>query len=79
MAYRATPYSTTVFSPNMMVYGKGNSMPCDIIYGQTGAVYNRQHCCFCEYIDKLRTNMVSAYVHARQTMGIAANRQKGIS
>ncbi len=51
-------------------------MPYDIMYGQTGAVYNRQHSCFCEYGDKLRTNMVATYVRAHQTMGIAANRQR---
>ncbi len=51
-------------------------MPCDIMYGLTGAVYNKQHDCFCEYVDKRRTSMVSAYVRASQTMGIAANRQK---
>ncbi len=60
----------------MMVYGRENSMPCDIMYGQTGAVYNKQHGCFCEYVDKLRANMVSAYVRASQTMGIAATRQR---
>ncbi len=46
MTYRATPHSTTSFSPKMMVYGKENSMPCDIMYCQTGAVYNRQHVFF---------------------------------
>ncbi len=56
----------------MLVYGRENSMPCDIMYSQTGAVYNRQHGCFCEYIAKLKT----AYVHACQTMSIAANRQR---
>ncbi len=76
MAYQATPHSTTVFSPNVMVYGKENAMPCDIMYGQTGAVYNRQHGCFCEYVVKLRTNMVLVYVRAHQTMSIAANRQR---
>ncbi len=76
MAYRATPHSTTGFSPNMVVYGNENSIPCDIMYGQTGAVYNIQHCCFCEYVDNLRINMVSAYVRAHQIMGIAANRQR---
>ncbi len=40
----------------------------DIMYGQTGAVYNIQHGCFCEYVDKLRTNTVSTYVRACQTM-----------
>ncbi len=44
------------------------------MYGQTGAVYNKQQGCFCEYDDKLSTNMVSAYVRARQTMGIGANK-----
>ncbi len=60
----------------MMVYGKENSMPCDIMYGQTGAVYNRQYSCFCEYVNKLRTNTVSAYVRGWQAMGIAANSQR---
>ncbi len=76
MAYRATLHSTTGFSPNMLVYSRENSIPCDIMYGQTGAVYNRQHSCFCEYIDKLRTNMVEVYIRACQTMGTAANRQR---
>ncbi len=76
MAYRATPRSTTGFSPNMLVYGRENSMPCDIMYGQTGAVYNRQHSSFCEYVDKLQNNMVASYVRAHQTMGTAAKRQR---
>ncbi len=76
MAYRATSHSTTVFSPNILVYGRENSMPCDVMYGQTGAVYNRQPSCFCEYVDKLRTNIVAAYVRVHQTMGMAANRKR---
>ncbi len=67
MAYRATAHSTTVYSPNMLVYSKENSMPCDIMYSQTGAVYNRQYVIVYEHVDRLRTNMVAA--HARQTMG----------
>ncbi len=58
----------------MMVYIRENSMLCDIMYGQTRAVYNKEHSCFCEYVNKLRTNRVAAYVHVRQTMGMAANR-----
>ncbi len=50
MAYWATPHSTG-FSPNILVYGREYLMPCNIMYGQTGAVYNRQHSCFCEYLD----------------------------
>ncbi len=64
MAYLATPHSTTGFSPIMKVYGKENSMPCDIMYGQRGAVYNRQHGCFCEYVDKLRYRPM--FVHVKQ-------------
>ncbi len=46
------------------------------MYVQTGNVYNRQHSCFCEYVNKLRTNMVTTYVHAHQSMGMATNRHK---
>ena len=76
MAYRATPHTTTGFSPNMLVYGRENTMPCDIMYGQTGALYNKRHGCYCEYVDELKNNMVAAYVRARQSMGVAASRQK---
>ncbi len=33
-AYQAIPHSTTGFSPNMMVYGRENLMPCDIMYSR---------------------------------------------
>ncbi len=51
-------------------------MSCDIIYGQTDAVYNGQHSCFYEYVNTLETNMVATYVRASQTMAMAANRQR---
>ncbi len=33
MAYRATPQTSTGFSPNMFVTGKEINMPVDLIYG----------------------------------------------
>ncbi len=53
MACRPTPHSTTGFSPNMMVYGRETSMPCDIMYGQTGAVYNNSMVVFVNLLTNL--------------------------
>jgi len=76
MAYRATPHTTTGYTPNMLVYGREATMPSDILYGQTGVVNRKVHGCYCAYVDWLRNTMINAYVVARQRMGIAAQSQK---
>ncbi len=61
----------------MMGYCGENSIPCDIIYGQTGAGTINRIFVFVNMLTHLiRTNMVAAYVCACQTMGMAANRQR---
>ena len=51
-------------------------MPCDIMYGQTEALYLKKYKCYCEYFDEIKNRMVAAYAHAPQALGVAANRQK---
>jgi len=76
MAYRATPQTSTSFTPNMLVFGRENIMPADIMFGQTGMRVPHAHDCYCEYVDWLRKAMVDSYVRARYIMGLAAERQK---
>ncbi len=53
MVYRATPQFSTWFTPNMLVTGRENNMPCDLIYGtptSRGDLHN--YCCYCVYVEK---------------------------
>jgi len=76
MSYRATPHSSTNYSPNMLCFGRENTMPADIVFGQTGMRVPTPNGCYCEYVDWLRKAMVDSYCRARLVMGAAARRQK---
>ncbi len=61
----------------MLVTGKENNIPCDLIYGSPNSrgnlcIYN----CYCTYVEELRNSMVDAYFKSRQCLGEAATRQK---
>ena len=76
MAYRATPHSSTKLTPNMLVYGRECSMPCDIMYGNMHNVLPQSYRCYCAYVDHLRTTMVDSYETAFECLKTAALRQK---
>ncbi len=80
MSYRATPQSSTGLSPNMIVFGKENPMPIDLVFrvkNEPSPWINPDgSSCFCSYTEWLRDAMSECYVTARDTMQIAANRQK---
>jgi len=79
MAYRATPHSTTGFSPNMLVYGRENNFPPDIVYGRTtGQAIPQEYKCYCQFVTETRKNMIKSHEVAREIMGVAARRQKRI-
>jgi len=78
-AYRATPHSTTGFTPNMMVYGRESNLPCDIMYGNTAISTGPPlYQCYCEYISRLRRGIVRCHEIARENAGVAAIRQKRV-
>ncbi len=77
MAYRATPQTSTVFTPNMLVTGKEPNMPVDLIYGSPnsrGQLHNYE--CYCSYVEELQNLMVDAYFRTRKCLADAATRQK---
>jgi hypothetical protein len=78
MAYRSTPHSSTNLSPNMMVYGRESTMPCDIMYGNMTNKIPQSHVCYCAYVDDLRTKMMSSYKIASDCLKTTAIRQKRI-
>ncbi len=55
MAYRATPQTSTGFSPNMLVTGKEINMPVDLIYvTPKSRIHLNNYECFCSYVEELR-------------------------
>ncbi len=76
MAYRATPQSFTGFTPNMLVTGRENNMPCDLIFGTpTSRGHIRNYSCYCVYVEDLGNNLVNAFFKTRQYLWDAARRQ----
>ncbi len=77
MAYRATPQTSTGFSPNMLVTGKQTNMPVDLIYGTPKRrIHLNKYECFCSYVEEFRNSLVDAYFRTRKCLGDAAVRQK---
>ncbi len=77
MAYRATPQSSTMFTPNMLVTSRENNMPCELIFGTlTSRGHLHNYSCYCVYIEDLKNNLVNIFSKARQCLGDAARRQK---
>ncbi len=48
MAYRATPQTSTGFTPNMLVTGKEMNIPFDLIYCSLKKLHNYD--CYCSYV-----------------------------
>ncbi len=77
MAYRATPQTSTGFTPNMLVTGKETNMLVDLIYGSPNSTRNQHnHNCYCTYVEVLLNVIVDAYFRTRKCLGNAATRQK---
>ncbi len=76
MAYRATPQTSTRFTPNMLVTTKKMNMPVDLIYGSPNS--RRQlhnYDCYCSYVEEIRNSMVDVYFRTRKCLGDATTRQ----
>jgi len=77
MAYRATPHSSTGFTPNMLVYGRENNFPSDLMFGSsTGRTVPQEYKCYCYFVDETRKQVIRCHEIAREVMGVAAEQQK---
>ena len=73
MAYRATPHESTGFSPNYLVFGREHFMPVDVMMGTPSEETRRSEL---DYVKGLRDKLEDAYVEARESLQVSANRQK---
>jgi hypothetical protein len=75
MAYRATPHSSTGYSPNQMMLGREVLMPLDVMYGLPPGE-PELHSCPTEYTEWLRTTLRQAHEMARSNNQQALKSQK---
>jgi hypothetical protein len=74
MAYRATDHKSTGCSPNLMMFGRENRFPVDLMAGLPPDRANDM--CPIQYIEWLKQTMESVFETAYQNLGSAAKRQK---
>ena len=74
-AYRASPHSSTGFSPNRLFLGRETFMPVDLVWGipegETEKTQNAD-----EFVQKVRRDTEAAYELARKQLLVAAERRK---
>jgi len=76
-AYRASPHSSTGFTPNRLFLGRENRMPLDLVMGfpfeedTVGATID-------EFVANQRQQAETAYRVAREHLGVAAERRKAV-
>lgn len=74
-AYRASPHSSTGFSPNRLFLGRENRMPLDLLMGLPSEERNSA-AGVNEFVAQMQENASSAYALARNQLRVAAERRK---
>ena len=75
MAYSATVHESTNCTPNLMMFGRENSLPIDVMMGPPPR-HKDKYTCPVEYVEWLRQTMAHVHEHARQHLKTSARRQK---
>ena len=73
MAYRATIHSSTSESPNMMLFGRQNSLPIDVLIEDE---LELKHVRSVDYVNNLEETLRWCHKRVREQIGRAALRQK---
>lgn len=74
LAYRSSVHASTGKTPHQMMFGKQPKLPTDLLYGH-GPVGNTQYSAD-DYVYQLQEKLRKCHNQARQSMLIAAKRQK---
>jgi hypothetical protein len=74
-AYRASPHSSTGFTPNRLFLGRENRMPLDVIMGVADNE-ERQAETLNDFVSEMQERAISAYSLARQHLQVAAEHRK---
>ena len=71
-AYRATRHPSTGYTPNMVMLGRENRMPVDLLYGVPKGVPQPV---YGDYVQELKTTLEKIHQHVRVNLNRAAERQ----
>jgi len=74
-AYRASPHSSTGFSPNRLFLGRETQMPIDIVWGMPEESHEAARPVE-EFVEKMRDDMEEMYELTRKQLRVAAERRK---
>ncbi|KAK3105584.1 hypothetical protein FSP39_001056 [Pinctada imbricata] len=74
MAYRSTAHKSTGCTPNLLMLGRENDCPIDIVVGPPPDRKNEE--CPIKYVEWMQTAMMSAFEFAHDNLGDAATIQK---
>ena len=74
MAYRSSIHDSTKCTPNLLMFGRENVMPIDVIYGDPPNT--PQYQCPSQYVQWLGHSMYMTYQKVAQQLNISATRQK---
>ena len=74
-AYRASPHSSTGFSPNKLFLGRENRMPLDLLMGLPTEEVNAGRS-INQFVAEMQERTEAAYIVAREQLRVAAERRK---
>jgi hypothetical protein len=74
MAYRLTIHESTKCSPNMLMFGRENTLPVDIMYGYPPC--SEGFSCPSKYVEWLRQSMSDVHKKVAEQLEKAPSRQK---
>jgi hypothetical protein len=73
-AYRASPHNSTHYSPNMLIFGRENRMPLDLVLGLPEPENPARD--YDDFVSDVQEKMRAAYNIVRDELKQAANRNK---
>ena len=73
IAYRSTPQESTQKSPNILMLGRENNLPVDLMVGSPSVEASMSEL---DYVNELRYRLEAAHDYARRHLQAGANRQK---
>lgn len=74
-AYRATMHESTGFTPNLLMFGRENRLPAEILYGVPKQEDSTK---YCEFVEEIRGKLEKAHEVTRQHLQKNVSRQKEI-
>ena len=76
-AYRSTPQESTGLTPNLIMLGREVRLPSEIVFGNRG-IKRDEITSYGQYVDQLRSNMLTAHRIARDNLEKSAKRRKAL-